>query len=419
MERFIIFKDELFQAYPWIETVTAIVALFLAAAVANWVTKKVVVRLITRLVAASPLRDESKHIAQIVRHLSNVVPALIVQQGIVVISGVPEKLLTFIQSATAAFIIYTVARAIDDVLDLINDTYEENPEAASRPIKGYIQLGKIVIYGAMVILIVAVVIGESPLLLLSGLGAMAAVLLLIFRDTILSLVASVQLRSNDLLRVGDWITMPQLNADGDVIDIALHTVKVQNFDKTVTAIPTHRLITDSYVNWRGMRESGGRRIKRALFIDVKTIDFVSEEDWKALHRFAVLRSYLDEKQAELDEWNAKIAPDSDDTVNKRRPTNIGTFRAYVMGYLKAHPRIAQDKMILVRQLEPGEKGLPLEIYCFTNTTAWVEYERIQADIFDHLMAIMPEFGLLLYQQPSGHDLGSLARLGLREDAGAA
>ena len=342
------------------------------------------------------------------------VPALIVQQGIVVIGGIPENLLRFTHAVTVAFIIYTIARAIDDVLDLINDSYEHDPEAARRPIKGYIQLGKIVIYGAMAILIIAAVIGESPLLLLSGLGAMAAVLMLIFRDTILSLVASVQLRSNDLLRMGDWITMPQLNADGDVIDIALHTVKVQNFDKTVTAIPTHRLISDSYVNWRGMQESGGRRIKRAIFIDVKTIGFVSDKDWKALRRFAVLRPYLEEKQAELDTWNAKMAPDSGDTVNRRRPTNIGTFRAYVVGYLKAHPEINGGKTVMVRQLAPGENGLPLEIYCFTTTTAWIEYERIQADIFDHLMAIMPEFGLLLYQRPSGNDLQGIAGPGMRE-----
>lgn len=406
--------NELLQAYPWIETVTAVVTLILTAAIANWIAKKVVVRLITRMVAASPLRDETRHVACIVRHLSNVVPALIVQQGIVVIGGIPENLLRFTHAVTVAFIIYTIARAIDDVLDLINDSYEHDPEAARRPIKGYIQLGKIVIYGAMAILIIAAVIGESPLLLLSGLGAMAAVLMLIFRDTILSLVASVQLRSNDLLRMGDWITMPQLNADGDVIDIALHTVKVQNFDKTVTAIPTHRLISDSYVNWRGMQESGGRRIKRAIFIDVKTIGFVSDKDWKALRRFAVLRPYLEEKQAELDTWNAKMAPDSGDTVNRRRPTNIGTFRAYVVGYLKAHPEINGGKTVMVRQLAPGENGLPLEIYCFTTTTAWIEYERIQADIFDHLMAIMPEFGLLLYQRPSGNDLQGIAGPGMRE-----
>ncbi|MEZ5735123.1 MAG: mechanosensitive ion channel [Novosphingobium sp.] len=352
------------------------------------------------------------------RHLSNAVPAFIIERGIVLVPNIPESAVSVVRGAAAAFIVYTIARAIDDVLDLLNETYEHDPDAARRPIKGYIQLGKIAIYGAAAIIIIAILIGESPILLLSGLGAVAAVLMLIFRDTILSLVASVQLRSNDMLRVGDWITMPQLNADGDVIDIALHTVKVQNFDKTVTAIPTYRLISDSFQNWRGMRESGGRRIKRAIQIDVKTVDFVSEEDWQSFRRFVLLRPYLEEKQAELDKWNAKVAPDEDETVNRRRPTNVGTFRAYTLAYLKAHPEVDQGKTMLVRQLAPGEMGLPLEIYCFTSTTAWAEYERIQADIFDHLLAILPEFGLLLYQHPSGHDFGGLGKLELREVAEA-
>lgn len=416
-ERPIPVPDEILQTYPWINSLIVVAALLVGAALANWITTRIVVRLTTRIVAASPFRDESNYIGHIVRHLSNVVPAFIIDRGIVLVPNLPETAVTVIEGAAAAFIVYTLARAFDDVLDLANETYEHNPDAASRPIKGYIQLGKIFVYGAAAIIVIAILIGESPVLLLSGLGAVAAVLMLIFRDTILSLVASVQLRSNDMLRVGDWITMPQLNADGDVIDIALHTVKVQNFDKTVTAIPTYRLISDSYQNWRGMVDSGGRRIKRAIHIDVTTIDFVSDEDWQALRRFALLRPYLDAKQAELDEWNAKVAPDCDETVNRRRPTNIGTFRAYVLAYLKAHPDIDPNKTMLVRQLPPGETGLPLEIYCFANTTAWAEYERIQSDIFDHLLVILPEFGLLLYQQPSGHDLQGLGKHERREAAG--
>jgi miniconductance mechanosensitive channel len=244
---------------------------------------------------------------------------------------------------------------------------------------------------------------------------MAAVLMLIFRDTILSLVASVQLRSNDMLRVGDWIEMSQLGADGDVIDIALHTVKVQNFDKTVTTVPTHRLISDSFRNWRGMREYGARRIKRALHIDKASIAFMGDVEWDAMRRFALLRPYLDEKQAELDEWNAKTAADHDASVNRRRATNIGTFRAYVTAYLKAHSSIDHEKTLLVRQLDPKENGLPIEIYCFAGTTAWAEYEAIMADIFDHLLAIMPEFGLRLFQAPSGHDMQAIGS-GPRHDA---
>lgn len=406
--------EETFQTYPWAQTLTGLALLVLAAVVANWITKQIVVRVLQRAIAASPLRGESRHIGRAVTHLSNVVPAIVIQSGIEVIAGVPERLEVLIQSLAAAFIIFTVARTVSDLADLLNDTYEQRPAAAEKPIKGYIQVAKILVYGTAAFLMVASLTGQSPLLLLSGLGALAAVLMLVFRDTILSLVASVQLRSNDMLRVGDWIDMPQLNADGYVIDIALHTVKVQNWDKTITTIPTHRLISESYRNWRSMFEGGGRRIMRSFYIDQTTIQFLSSEDWQALHCFALLRPYLDLKQAELDEWNAKHAAGDEHQVNKRRPTNIGTFRAYVTAYIKAHPGIAQNMLLLVRQLAPEDRGLPLQIYCFTNTTAWVEYEAIQADIFDHLLSILPDFGLRAFQQPSGYDVTRLAGTALTE-----
>ena len=233
---------------------------------------------------------------------------------------------------------------------------------------------------------------------------MTAVLMLVFKDTLLSLVASVQLSTHDMLRVGDWIEMPQLNADGFAIDISLHTVKVQNWDKTITTIPTWRLISESYKNWRGMFESGGRRIKRAMYLDQTSVRFLAPEERQRLHRFALIDSYLDRKQAELEEFNAKLIAEGKDPVNTRRVTNVGTFRAYVQAYLQQHPRIHKDMTLLVRQLQPGPTGLPLEIYCFTSTTAWAEYEGIQADIFDHLYAILPEFGLRVFQQPSGGDV---------------
>ncbi|MCJ2180529.1 mechanosensitive ion channel family protein [Novosphingobium album (ex Hu et al. 2023)] len=378
---------------------------------ANWLAKKLVVRPITRIIARTPLRNEASDVRALVTHLANVVPAVILLQGIPLIAGLPERFVVFVQVVAESFVVFTLARVLSDLLELANDAYELKPEAASRPIKGYVQVGKIVIYAAAAILITATLIGQSPFLLLSGLGALAAVLMLIFRDTILSLVASVQLRSNDMLRVGDWIEMPQLNADGDVIDIALHTVKVQNFDKTVTTIPTHKLISDSYRNWRFMREWGGRRIKRALLLDQTTVSFLTRQQWEDLRAFAILRPYMDAKEQELAVWNASHAygeGEGDRPANRRRPTNAGTFRAYVIAYLKAHPRISKRGTLLVRQLEPTEKGLPLEIYCFTDTVDWGEYEAIQADIFDHLIAILPQFGLRLFQQPGGADL---ARLG--------
>jgi miniconductance mechanosensitive channel len=243
------------------------------------------------------------------------------------------------------------------------------------------------------------------MLLLSGLGAMTAVLMLVFKDTILSLVASVQLTSLDMVRVGDWIEMPSSNADGDIVDIALHTVKVQNWDKTITTIPTHELISTSFKNWRGMSESGGRRIKRCVYIDLNSIRFLNEEELERFKRVALLKDYIAAKEAELARENADLTGSAN--ANLRRLTNVGTFRAYVRNYLEHHPKIHSKMTLLVRQLDPGPQGLPLEIYAFTNTTDWSDYEAIQADIFDHLMAIIGEFGLNLYQLPSGEDFTKL------------
>jgi miniconductance mechanosensitive channel len=403
---------------PLTLALASLTGLVLLAWFSNWIAKKLAVRPVDLMIARTPLRHEANDVRQLVTHLANVVPAVVLHQGIPVIAGLPDRLVVFVQVTAQAFIIFTLARALCDLLDLGNDAYQLKPDAASRPIKGYVQVAKIVVYAAAVILIVAALIGQSPLLLLSGLGALAAVLMLIFRDTILSLVASVQLRSNDMLRVGDWIEMPQLNADGDVIDIALHTVKVQNFDKTVTTVPTHKLISEPYRNWRFVREWGGRRIMRALLIDQRTIGFLDREAWEGLRCFALLEPYMAAKDRELAEWNGKH--DSREGVNRRRPTNVGTFRAYVIAYLQAHPRIAGDGTLLVRQLAPNEKGLPLEIYCFTDTVDWSEYEGIQADIFDHLLAILPRFGLRLFQQPGGADLAAMSETlspHLLQDAG--
>ena len=235
--------------------------------------------------------------------------------------------------------------------------------------------------------------------------------MLIFQDTLLSLVASVQISSGDMIRVGDWVEMPQLNADGDVIDIALHTVRIQNWDKTITSIPTKRFISDSFKNWRGMQESGGRRLKRSLFIDQHSIHFLTQEELEHLKGFKLLEGYFDEKLSELNEWNAKhIKTNPGQTMDSRKLTNIGTFRAYIDKYIRNNPGIHQTGMtLMVRQLSPTPEGLPMEIYCFTNTTAWTEYEAIQSDIFDHLLAIAPEFNLRVYQAPSGSDMRALSQ----------
>ncbi|GAB57067.1 mechanosensitive ion channel family protein [Rheinheimera nanhaiensis] len=397
------------QHYPQLELPTELALLLLLSWLGNFVIKRILIGGIFKLLRATPINEQ--HVVQkfnFVSRLSNVVPALIISTGIGYVSGVPEAAATVIVNVCNAFVVLTIALALSNLLDIVNSIYEQRPDAKIRPIKGYIQVLKIVIYAVTLILIIAALFDRSPLILLSGLGAMAAVLMLIFQDTILSLVASVQISSNDVLRVGDWVEMPQLNADGDVIDIALHTVKIQNWDKTITTIPTRRFMTDPFKNWRGMQESGGRRIKRCIFLDQQSVHFLDAEQKKRLGRFKLLKDYLASKQQEIDDWNTQLAEEGKEPVNTRRITNIGTFRAYVERYLQSHPGIHQHMTLMARQLPATADGLPLELYCFTNTTAWLKYESIQSDIFDHLLAILPEFGLRVYQHPSGMDVRALS-----------
>ncbi|UYH54377.1 mechanosensitive ion channel family protein [Qipengyuania sp. SS22] len=388
----------------WLQSLIALAGLVVVALTVNWLIKRVLLR------AAAPYLDRrTDTVDRAVAWLATVIPLLVMSRGIDLVPNLPPELVTITVNVVRALIVLSVAMAISGALDYANELYARRPEARSRPIKGYIQVVKIAMFCGAAILMIAVLIEQSPLLLLSGLGAMAAVLLLVFKDTILSLVASVQLTSNDMLRVGDWIEMPSMDADGDVIDIALHTVKVQNFDKTITTIPTHKLIADSFRNWRGMSDSGGRRIKRALVLDQNSIRFLGEDEVAGFKRFRLLEKYLARKQDEIAEWNRHELASDSDAINARRITNIGTLRAYVIAYLQSHPRIADKGFtLMVRQLPPSPQGLPLEIYCFADTIEWAEYEAIQADIFDHMLAILPEFGLRVYQQPSGLDLQVLA-----------
>jgi miniconductance mechanosensitive channel len=396
MEQILTYLSEL---APWIQSLVGLAALALAATAVNYLVKRVLLR------AAAPFLDERSQTAdRAAARFANALPLLIISRGITVVPNLPSDIVTIVRNVAEASIALSIALGLSQALSYADEVYRRRPDAHTRPIKGYIQVLKIAIFSAAAILMISILIDQSPLLLLSGLGAMAAVLLLVFKDTILSLVASVQLTSNDMLRVGDWIEMPGMNADGDVIDIALHTVKIQNFDKTITTIPTHRLISESYRNWRGMSESGGRRIKRSISIDQNMVRFLTEDEVQGLSRFRVLRDYLARKEQEIAEWNKGELAGEADPVNARRLTNIGTLRAYIIGYLKSHPMISGDFTLLVRQLPPGPTGLPIEIYCFTATTNWGEFERIMADIFDHLLAILPEFGLRAFQEPSGMDI---------------
>ncbi|MFV0888970.1 mechanosensitive ion channel family protein [Metapseudomonas otitidis] len=394
---------EWLRQHPELHTLVASSVLLLLAWLSNWIVRRILLKGLLRLVGGQ-IQDQG-----LIKRLANVVPALVLTAGVKVVPGLPAALVTVVTNVCAAFIILTLALAISALLDIVNSLYNRRPDAHLRPIKGYLQVLKIAVFAIAAILMVASLIDRSPLILLSGLGAMAAVLMLIFQDTLLSLVASVQITSNDIIRVGDWVEMPQLNADGDVIDIALHTVKVQNWDKTITTIPTKRFITDSFKNWRGMQESGGRRIKRSLYLDQNSVHFLSADEQAGLRRFRLLDSYLKAKESELLSWNAQLDESVRLPVNSRQLTNIGTFRAYVEQYLRHHPEIRQDMTLLVRQMAPTADGLPLELYCFTSTTAWARYEAIQSDIFDHLLAILPEFGLRVFQHPSGADLRELQR----------
>ena len=304
-----------------------------------------------------------------------------------------------------AFTLLSLFSLLDTLLALLS----QSPISNQLPLRGIFQGLKLVAAILIGIMIVSLLMGKSPLLLLSGLGAMTAVLMLVFKDPILGLVAGIQLSANDMLKIGDWLEMPKYGADGAVTDIGLTTVKVRNWDNTVTTIPTYALVSDSFKNWRSMSESGGRRIKRSLNIDTGSVHFLSEEEQRRLQRNPLLHSYLNVKTQELSQHNQEIAVDLASPLNGRRLTNLGTLRAYLEAYLRAHPRIHQNMTLMVRQLAPTPEGLPLEIYAFTNTTVWAEYESIQADIFDHILAVIDEFGLRVHQTPTGNDMRGMLR----------
>ncbi|OUU79569.1 MAG: hypothetical protein CBC38_03555 [Gammaproteobacteria bacterium TMED78] len=315
--------------------------------------------------------------------------------------------LLLFQSLVLAFSLLMVILSINTLLTCINIIYERTSSSNSRSFVGYLQFAKIIITIIGWILVIAIILNKSPVILLSGLGAMTAILILVFRDTILSLVASIQLTSLDMVRVGDWIEMPESNADGDIIDISLHTVKIQNFDKTITSIPTYKLITTSFKNWRGMSESGGRRIKRNINIDINSIRFLTSNEIEKFKKFNFLKKYIEEKEKELSKHNANV--NNEERFNSRKLTNVGTFRSYVYNYLREHPNIHNNMTLLVRQLQHQSKGMPLQIYAFTNITDWDMYENIQADIFDHLFSIANEFNLHIYQDLTGKDISSITK----------
>jgi miniconductance mechanosensitive channel len=407
----------------WLSLLGLVAVLALIAWGADWLTARVFRGAIRRVAShTKSMWDDRLIERKVFARIAHVVPGMIVYYGIARTLGVSATeadaaastaafIAALAQRVALSFIVVTVVMSAGAFLDAVNDIYSESyHEAKNRPIKGYLQVVGLVLYIAAGVVVVSILADRSPVVFLSGLGALAAVLMLVFRDTILSLVASMQIMSNDMIRIGDWVEMPQANADGDVIDIALHTVKIQNWDKTISTIPTYKFISESFKNWRGMTDSGGRRIKRSLTLDVSSVRFLEQEEVERLSRFELLRDYMAEKRDELARSAAaKKGLDPDIIPLRRRLTNVGTFRAYVLEYLQAHSKIHKDMTLLVRQLAPTSKGLPIEIYCFSTDTAWASYEGIQADIFDHLFAVLPEFGLEAFQEPAGRDFARLGK----------
>ncbi|MEK4848770.1 mechanosensitive ion channel domain-containing protein [Paenibacillus sp. FSL H7-0756] len=383
-----------------------IMVLFIAmlSVVANLVAKKIVLKIIIHIINNNRYTWDNFFLEKKVFHkLSHLAPAFIIYYA-APIFPLYQSFIVKIALTYMIIVTITVFNALLDAIDAIYRTYEVSK---IRPIRGYIQVAKIILYIIAAIVVISNLMGQNPLILLSGLGALSAVLMLVFKDSILGLVAGVQLSSNDMVRVGDWIEMPKYNADGNVIDITLNTVKVMNFDKTITMIPSYALISDSFKNWRGMEASGGRRMKRSVCIDTSSICFCTKEMIEEFRKVHYLSDYIMTRLDEINSYNIEHHINMESKVNGRQLTNIGVFREYVQEYLRNHPKIHKDMTLIVRQLEAGDSGLPLEIYAFSNETTWGVYESVQSDIFDHIFAVIPLFGLRVFQNPTGQDIVNL------------
>ena len=381
------------------------VAILILAWLSNVIAKQILLRIVAFFIRRSKTRwDDALQNRMVFVRFSHLAPILVIYFGAAALPSIQDML----ERVSIAYMYFMGMLILYAFLNAANDIYEEYDVAREKPIKGDIQIVQIITMLFIAILIFARLIGRSPVALLTGLGAMTAILILVFKDTILGLVASLQLSFNDMVRRGDWIEMQKFGADGDVIDVSLHTIKVQNWDKTITSIPSYALISDSFKNWRGMSESGGRRIKRSINIDMNSIKFCTADMIARFKKIQHITEYIEKKTDEIERHNEQTRADTTTLVNGRHLTNIGTFRAYVVAYLKNHPKIHHNMTFLVRQLQPTEHGLPIEIYVFSNDQAWANYEAIQADIFDHILAVVPEFDLRVYQSPTGSDFTALA-----------
>jgi miniconductance mechanosensitive channel len=386
----------------------SLLALVFCAFLVNWIAKKIILRIVQAAVKKTTVTwDDAFLESGVFTRLSHIAPALVVTAFGPRFFVRDDALVKALAVGVNVYLIVIVLMVLSALMNAAVMIYDQSASTKYVPIKGFVQGAKLVVFLFGIILILSVLLDQSPVYFLSGLGALTAVLLLVFRDALLGLVAGIQISVNRMIQVGDWIEMSKYGADGDVIDVSLTTVKVRNWDKTITTVPTYALISDPVKNWRGMQDSGGRRIKRSILIDMSTVSFVDDALLQKLRTFKRLRPHLEEKLPEIEAWNAREQADPSVPANARRLTNLGCFRAYVTAYLKENPNIHQSMTFLVRQLQPTDKGLPLEIYVFTNDTRWAIYEGVQADIFDHLLAVIGEFGLAVYQSPSGRDVQRL------------
>lgn len=375
------------------------------SALAYYFVKQYVLKFLHRLLRKTPTKwDEFLFEQGVFNVFALVIPAILMFRVLPFL----EVLTDGVGQILRVFVIIVVAVSLDRLLRAGLKIYNSFPIAERMPIKGFVQILQIALWIFSGTIIFSLLLGQSPWILLSGLGAVSAVLLVVFQDTILSFFAGIQLTFNDQVRVGDWIEMPKYGADGAVVEVALHYVKVRNWDRSMTTIPTHKLVGDSFVNWRGMFEGGGRRIKRSVLIDQTSVCFLDENLLERLSKIELLREYLQAKTEEIRAYNLKHEIDDTSLVNGRHLTNLGTFRAYLVAYLKSHPQINQDLIMIVRQLAPTPNGLPMEIYAFTKDTGWVNHEGVASDVFDHVLAVVSEFDLRVFQAPGGHDLTRLA-----------
>lgn len=389
-------------------TVIILTFIFLLSWLANFITKRLLLAYIRRLISRTKnVWDDFLLEQKLLGRLANYAPTLVIYYTIPAALANYPGIVGPAQAVLSIVMILLAVLVIDALLNVLHEIYKIFPISHDINIRGYIQVAKIIAYFIGMILILSVILDESPKIFLTGLGALAAVLMLVFKDTILGFVASIQLSANNMVRIGDWIEMPGHNADGTVTEITLNTVKVRNWDQTITTVPTYALVSDSFYNWRGMSESGGRRIKRSINIDMKSVQFCTPEMIEKFSRIRVLKDYISLKEEELRKHNETFGIDDAVVVNKRRQTNIGVFRKYIELYLRNHPKIHQDMTFLVRHLQPTPTGIPIEIYVFSREQEWPVYEGVQADIFDHILSVIPEFGLRVFQNPTGDDFQKL------------